>query len=212
MTLGLRYENFGQPVNALPFPAFACFDPNAFFPIPGHHTTNGLSPATVISNQLHAAMPPSEDPNGSGIGSTEDDVSLLWLTNPSYTDAAVSLLEANRTTIGAGQIFFGPSLALNYNLGGLPRDSRSPDIIVTPNVGVIYTGSAAKQQEHGGFAHDDTNVMLLVSNPEFNARTVFSEVGTLQIAPTIMNALGMDPNKLDGVRLEGAGALPDVSF
>ena len=70
-------------------------DPNLFFPIPGHHTTNGLSPATLISNQLHAAMPPSEDPNGSGIGSTEDDVSLLWLTNPSYTDAAVALLEAN---------------------------------------------------------------------------------------------------------------------
>ena len=69
-------------------------DPNLFFPIPGHHTTNGLSPATLISNQLHDAMPPSEDPNGSGIGSTEDDVSLLWLTNPSFTDAAVGLLEA----------------------------------------------------------------------------------------------------------------------
>ena len=39
-------------------------------------TINGTSPAALISNQLHAAMPPSEDPNGSGIGSTEDDVSL----------------------------------------------------------------------------------------------------------------------------------------
>jgi hypothetical protein len=188
-------------------------DPNLFFPIPGHNTTNGLSPATLISNQLPAAMPPSEDPNGSGIGSTEDDVSLLWLTKPSYTDAAVSLLEANKTTIGAGQIFYGPSVALNYNLGGLhPDDPRTPDIIVTPNVGVIYTGSAKKQEEHGGFAHDDTNVMLLLSHPDYKARTVYSEVGTLQVAPTVLKALGLNPNKLDGVRLEGTGVLPGVNL
>src|SRR5262249_30629395 len=30
MTLGLRYENFGQPANALRFPAFAGFDPDNF--------------------------------------------------------------------------------------------------------------------------------------------------------------------------------------
>ena len=79
-------------------------------------------------------------------------------------------------------------------------------------MGVTYTGSATKQMEHGGFAHDDVNVMLLLSNPAFSSRTIFSEVGTLQIAPTIMNALGLDPNKLDGVRLEGTPALPDVNL
>jgi hypothetical protein len=187
-------------------------DPHAFFPIPGK-TNNGLSPATLISNQLHAAMPPSEDPNGSGIGATEDDVSLLWLTNPSYTDAAVTLLENNRPTAGIGQIYYGPSLAQNYNVPGLPpNDARTPDIIVTPNVGVIYTGSNKKQEEHGGFAHDDVNVMLLLSNPAFRPRTVYSEVGTLQIAPTVLRALGLDPNQLDGVRLEGTGVLPGVNL
>ena len=188
-------------------------DPNLFFPIPGK-TSNGLSPATVISNNLHAAMPASEDPNGSGIGATEDDVSLLWLTNPSYTEQAVSLLESNLKTIGAGQIFAGESLALNYNKPGLGAglDPRTPDIIVTPNVGVIYTGSSKKQEEHGGFAHDDVNVMLLVSHPSFKAHTVFSEVGTLQVAPTILKALGLDPRALDGVRVEGTGVLPDLNL
>jgi hypothetical protein len=187
-------------------------DPNAYHAIPGK-TNGGLSPATLISNELHAAMPPSEDPNGTGVGATEDDVSLLWLTSPSYTDAAVELLEANRAETGIGQIYYGPTLALNYNKPGLPpNDPRTPDIIVTPNVGVTYTGSATKQMEHGGFAHDDVNVMLLLSNPAFSSRTIFSEVGTLQIAPTIMNALGLDPNKLDGVRLEGTPALPDVNL
>jgi hypothetical protein len=93
-----------------------------------------------------------------------------------------------------------------------PDDPRTPDIIVTPNVGVIYTGSAAKQEEHGGFAHDDTNVMLLVSHPDYKARTVYSEVGTLQVAPTILKVLGLNPNKLDGVRLEGTGVLPGVNL
>ena len=189
-------------------------DPHLFFPIPGHHLNNGLSPATLISNQLHEAMPPSEDPNGNGIGSTEDDVSLLWLTSPRYTDAAVALLESNLKTIGAGQIFYGPSVALNYNTPGLPPngDPRTPDIIVTPNVGVIYTGSAAKQEEHGGFAHDDTNVMLLVSHPSLGSKTVFNSVATTQIAPTILTALGLNPNELDGVRLEGTSVLPAVQF
>jgi hypothetical protein len=147
------------------------------------------------------------------VGPTEDDVSLLWLTNSSFTAPAVALLESNKTAIGLGQFFYGPSLALNYDTPGLPpKDPRTPDIIVTPNVGVIYTGSHTKQEEHGGFGHDDTNVMLLLSNPGFAPRTVYSEVGTLQVAPSVMKALCLDPSKLDGVRLEGTGVLPGVSL
>jgi hypothetical protein len=172
--------------------------------------SNGISPATLISNLLNAAMPPSEDPNGSGIGSTEDDVSLLWLTDPSYTDQAVGLLEANlgATAIGAGQFYYGPSLKLNYNDPN--KDPRTPDIIVTPNVGVTYSGSKHKQAEHGGFAHDDTNVVLLLSNPDFKPKTVRASVGTAQVAPTILRVLGIDPSDLDAVRREGTPVLPEL--
>jgi hypothetical protein len=175
-------------------------------------TINGTSPATLISNQLHAAMPPSEDPNGSGIGSTEDDVSLVWLTDPSYTDAAVGLLEANPgpTGVGLGQFYYGPSLKLNYN--DPTKDPRTPDIIVTPNVGVTYSGSHKKQAEHGGFAHDDTNVVMLLSHPDFDRKTVRAEVGTAQVAPTILKALGIDPRALDAVRAEGTGVLPALDL
>jgi len=105
-------------------------------------------------------------------------------------------------------------VALNYNRPGLPPhgDPRTPDIIVTPNVGVIYTGSAAKQEEHGGFAHDDINVMLLLSHPSFDAKTVFNAVTTTQVAPTILKALRLNPNELDAVRLEGTAMLPGVRF
>ena len=175
-------------------------------------TISGTSPATLISNQLHAAMPPSEDPNGSGIGSTEDDVSLVWLTDPSYTDAAVALLEANpgATGVGLGQFYYGPSLKLNYN--DPTKDPRTPDIIVTPNIGVTYSGSHKKQAEHGGFAHDDTNVVMLLSHPDFDRKTVKAEVGTAQVAPTILKALGIDPRALDAVRAEGTGVLPALDL
>ena len=128
---------------------------------------------------------------------------------------AVSALETSGTAgIGLGQIFYGPSLETMFNAPGLPPngDPRTPDIIVQPNVGVVYTGSHKKQAEHGGFAHDDTNVMMLVSNPGFEARTVTTFVETTQVAPTILQALGLDPGSLDAVQKEGTAVLPGLNF
>jgi Type I phosphodiesterase / nucleotide pyrophosphatase len=181
-------------------------DPSRYVP----QTRVGTSPATLLSNA--GFIPDSESTNGSGIGPTEDDVSLLWLKSSSDTDAAVKILEdnASATGIGLGQIFYGPSLSINYN--DPTKDPRTPDIIVTPNVGVTYSGSHAKQEEHGGFAHDDTNVMLLLSLPGFSPRTVHAEVGTAQVAPTIMQALGLNPAALLAVRVEGTAVLPAVDL
>ncbi|HVH71608.1 MAG TPA: hypothetical protein VNB49_10910 [Candidatus Dormibacteraeota bacterium] len=78
------------------------------------------------------------------------------------------------------------------------------------NVGVVYTGNLKKQAEHGGFAHDDTNVMLLVSNPNLDAHTIHSFVETAQVAPTIPKILGLEPNAIDAVRQEGTPVLPSL--
>ena len=182
-------------------------DPSLYRP----QTKIGTSPATLLDNA--GFIPESEAPsNPTGIGPTEDDVSLIWLKDSSETAAAVQILEQNAgpTGIALGQFYYGPSLALNFNDPTV--DPRTPDIIVTPNVGVTYSGSTAKQAEHGGFAHDDTNVMLLLSNPQFDAKTVIAAVGTAQVAPTILKALGLDPEALDAVRLEGTPVLPAVQF
>jgi len=175
-------------------------------------TTNGTSPATLLSNAGYIPLSESTN-NPTGIGPTEDDVSLIWLNSSANTDAAVAILEANAsadTGIGLGQIYYGASLSLNYN--NPTFDPRTPDIIVTPNVGVTYTGSTKKQEEHGGFSHDDTNVILLLSNSSFQARTVSAAVGTAQVAPTILSALGINPQSLEAVRVEGTGVLPAVHF
>jgi hypothetical protein len=177
---------------------------------PTRYVADGTNtPATLLGN----AIPFSESPlNTTGIGATEDDVSVLWLKKGASIPAAVELLENNAAAIGMGEIYYGASLAVNYNVGGLEpgEDPRSPDIIVTPNVGVTYSGSTAMIGDHGGFAHDDTNVMLLVANPAFKARTVSAVVATRQVAPTIVKALGLNPQALDAVRAEGTPVLPEV--
>jgi arylsulfatase A-like enzyme len=53
---------------------------------------------------------------------------------------------------------------------------------------------------------------MLVSNPSFTARTVTSLVETTQVAPTILEALGLDPSSLEAVQKEGTPVLPGLSF
>jgi arylsulfatase A-like enzyme len=158
------------------------------------------------------------------IGPTEDDIAQLWLTDTSFTKAAVNVLEipanaANNTGASIGEIFSEASLETMFNKAGIPTkfggkggDSRTPDIIVQPNIGVIYSGSSKKQAEHGGFAFDDTNVMLLVSNPSLQSKTLTTFVETAQVAPTILKLLGLDPNALDAVQVEGTPVLPGLGF
>jgi hypothetical protein len=186
-------------------------DPNRFFPIPGSNGTNGTTPADLIANLL----PFSESPNNpNGIGPTQDDVSLLWLTSPTLTSQAVSILQSNATMAGIGEMYYGSGLTTMFNAPGLPpnADPRTPDIVITPNFGVVYTGSSAKLSEHGGFSHDDTNVIMLLSNPSLQPSTINTPVQTAQVAPTVLKALGLDPNQLQAVQLEGTPVLPATQF
>lgn len=179
------------------------------------------SPATILdmSGGSTSCLPFSESPsNPTGIGPTEDDVSLLWLSSNCTTDNAVALLRSTSPTTnniaGIGEIFSDHILTTYFNKPGIPPngDPRTPDIVVTPNIGVTYSGSSKKLAEHGGFSRDDTNVMILLSNPSFEAKTVTTTVGTVQVAPTILKALGLDPSLLDGVRIEGTLPLPGLPF
>jgi hypothetical protein len=182
---------------------------------------NGITttPADLLANAGFFPPPPiggqSENPNTpNAVGPTQDDISLLWLGTGANTEAAVDLLQANSTAILAQTIYSGDSLEDIFGKPGIPPfgDPRTPDIIVQPVPGVIYTSSTKKQEEHGGFSHDDTNVMILLSNPSFHEKTVDSFVETRQVAPTILKALGLDPRALDAVQKEHTQVLPGVDF
>ena len=75
---------------------------------------------------------------------------------------------------------------------------------------MVYTGKKKKVAEHGGFAPDDTHVLILVSNPELSPAVVSSPVETSQVAPTILKALGLNPRELQAVRKEGTQVLPGL--
>ena len=141
---------------------------------------------------------------------TSDDIALLWLDNQHQVDQAVSILQAdlagpNRARIQT--IYSGEELR---ELFGDPRNGRTPDIIIQPIPGTIYSGSAAKIAEHGGFAEEDRHVLLLVSNPSLEPQTIASPVTNMQVAPTILSVLGLDPDELQAVRREGTTVLPGL--
>jgi hypothetical protein len=169
-------------------------------------TTSGLvttSPATILDNA--GCVPFSEAPsNPTGVGPTEDDVSLVWLNSQCTLASAVNLLETQSPSTaniaGIGQIFYGAGINQIYNAPGVPPsgDPRTPDILVTPDIGVTYSGSTKKLAEHGGFAHDDVNVMLLLSNPNFERSTITTPVQTLQIAPDNSEGPRLGPEPAPG--------------
>jgi hypothetical protein len=78
--------------------------------------------------------------------------------------------------------------------------------------GTIYTTSTKKNAEHGGFSYGDTNVGLIVSNPELQASTLKTPVATSQVAVTILQSLGIDPGALKSVQVEKTVKLPGLPF
>jgi hypothetical protein len=187
--------------------------------ISAKHGQSPIDPKRLlrIPHDAPSDAAPSEVLTGAGIGvaqALEDDISVLWLaqSDPATTISAVGTLEANAAKIGAngGEIYSGALLDRLFN--DPATDPRTPNIIVQPNIGVVYTGGGKKVAEHGGFAFDDTNVMMLVANPAIEPVTISSPVETAQIAPTILAVLGLDPGGLVAVQKEGTQVLPGLGL
>lgn len=138
----------------------------------------------------------------------DDDVALIWLQDQSQTQAVANYLNANAQGLFIDQVLSGDSLKLKFN--DPAQDNKTPDLIVQPIYGTIYTHSSKKNAEHGGMSFGDTNVALIVSNPSLHAQTVKTPVATSQVAPTIVAALGLDPQSLHSVQVEHTQVLPNV--
>jgi hypothetical protein len=115
-------------------------------------------------------------------------------------------LNANAKVLFIDEVLAGRELRLKYN--NPMKDNRTPDLIVQPTYGTIYTTSKKKIAEHGGLSFGDTNVGLIVSRPRMRGHTLKTPVSTSQVAPTILRALGLDPNALKSVQVEEIPVLP----
>lgn len=139
----------------------------------------------------------------------DDDVALIWLQDQSQRQIVADYLNANVQALFVDQVIAGDELKLKFN--DPISDNRTPDIIVQPQYGTIYTSSGKKNAEHGGFSFGDTNVGLIVSNPRFESKVIKTPVLTSEVAPTILDFLDIEPQLLDAVRLEHTRALPDLN-
>jgi hypothetical protein len=138
----------------------------------------------------------------------DDDIALIWLQDQSQTKAVAAYLNANANALFIDEVLAGNEIKLKFN--DPATDSRTPDILVQPIYGTIYTGSHAKNAEHGGFSFGDTNVGLIVSNPSFHHQVIKTPVATSQVAVTILQSLGLDASALKSVRVEHTLPLPGL--
>jgi hypothetical protein len=189
----------------------------------------GLMADSTLPNVLSQAGTPEAF-------SVQDDVSLIYLQNQSQTQAATQALQTFKST-GSINVYFQGQLVnvpaskvinqilsgkdlVKAGLGNPATDSTTPDIIVTLNPGYIWVGNPLKftnkRAEHGGFSDTDTQVPLIVSggvlSPKVQGKTVKSPVTTTQIAVTVVDSLGLDPNQLTGAVIEKTKPLPGLKF
>ena len=157
---------------------------------------------------------------------TDDDVMQLWLSDRSLAaadfvrnyllthSASGNDINGNPVSVpasGLKTVFAGGASAAYF---GVPAsDPRHPDVLGIVRHGVVYTGGKGKIAEHGGADRQDRNVPILVVLPGLlDGRVVGAPVETTQIAPTILDLLGLSPRDLQAVRVEHTPVLPGLSL
>jgi hypothetical protein len=202
---------------------------STLFIVTSKHGQSPINPALVNKPghfaDLVAALPDaSSDPGAIAIANAaacstgpcgfvqDDDIALIWLSPADQAagkdEAVRNYLNKNAKALFIEQVLGGAEITARFN--NPLHDSRTPDILVQPVYGTIYTTSSKKNAEHGGFSIGDTNVGLIVSNPSLNGHTVKTIVLTSQVGATIVESLGIDATNLDAVRKEGTTVLPFI--
>jgi hypothetical protein len=152
------------------------------------------------------------------------DVSLLWLnpstrTTTTYNSTA-SKLSAQYKKLALQDLLSDapPHTDITTIFNSPFTDARAPDYVGETVPGVLYgSGGSAPLLLHGGLSDDDRNVVLVLASPIINNTSSLPvnnnvPVETRQLAPTILNALGLKPSQysslLAGATAEGTQPLP----
>ncbi len=153
----------------------------------------------------------------------DDDGLLWWLSDRSqaaadfvrhylWTHSAPAVNYAGQTITvehsGLKRIFGGAQSARFF--GVRTSEPDHPDVFGIAQVGTIYT-TGSKIAEHGGDNGGDRDVPLVVyapgTVPHFKDH---AWVETTQVAPTILELLGLRPSDLQAVQIEHTRVLPGV--
>jgi arylsulfatase A-like enzyme len=159
-----------------------------------------LSPTAVSNTVALAGAPVAMQ--------TADTSSLLWLADQSKAALAVGALVVSNTQLSLGiqDVWSGEKLKLLY--GDPATDQRVPDVIAWGKAGAIYTTKTSTFAEHGGNSDQETIVPIVISNPNLAPQTFKNPVTIMQVAPTILQLLNLNPFLLQAVQLEHTPVLP----
>jgi len=187
-------------------------NPNAK-PDPATFCTNGLSAGTITP----LIVAGTDDDLWQSYLSVKTQAAADFVKTYLLTHSAKATLYSNdgvnRGTemvpqSGLAQVYAGQEAA---NFFGVPTsDPRYPDVFGRVQIGVVYTGGS-KIAEHGGDNPADRDVPILVWAPgKVHSGSSSRPVETTQVAPTILQLLGLDPGSLQAVQQEGTQVLPDL--
>ena len=164
----------------------------------------------------------------------DDDGVLLWLNDRSIkaalfakrflmsysgmgigSDANGNKIAKAFTNAGLTEVLAGAEAANSLGITTFKQkaaDQRSPDVIGYAKTGSVYAGSKlSKIAEHGGNATADRAVPIVISGAVVEHKTVSTPVSTVQIAPSILHLLNLNPNELQAVKIEGTQVLPQLN-
>jgi hypothetical protein len=157
---------------------------------------------------------------------SDDDGLLWWLSNRSQaaanfarhyllTHSAIGYnIHGKRLTVpasGLRKVYAGAASAAYF---GVPvSDPRHPVVFGIVQHGVVYESSEAAIAQHGGASFQDLSVPILVILPGLrHGATISAQVHMIQIAPTILALLGLNPQALQAVRIEHTCVLPGLPY
>jgi len=207
-------------------------DKSTLFIISAKHAQSPIDVSTVKWVDDSNFVPVLAAKGITAFTASNDTTAYLWLADPKQAKAAADVLMAVKTvypvwdaktkknlfekdetagTWGAiDKILYGDALTAQFK--DPSGTGRFPDLIVMNAQGTVYGKPWKKIAEHGGFGEDDTHVGLIVAHVGGKAATVATAVKTVQVAPTVLKALGLDPAKLQAVVQEKTAVLPALDF
>lgn len=134
---------------------------------------------------------------------------MIWLRDSTKTAAVVKAFGDQAVALGIADIYSGARLTLTLN--SPMKDSRTPDIILQPELGALWTSHDDQASvAHGGMLDEETHVALLVSGSQLTGRYDPTYVPTTQLGPLLLRALGMEKFDLQALHLEHSPALPGI--
>jgi hypothetical protein len=131
----------------------------------------------------------------------------LWLQDPSQAATAKANLLAN-SSLGIAYVLIGDEITL-AGYGSPFLDPRVPDLIIGAKVGTLWN-EGFEFVDHGGFLPQDLDVPLIAYNPSLQKKNITEVVSNRQVASTLLFAVGLPVDQLEGYRLGEAPVLSEL--